>query len=210
MPTLIWQRICLIACMMVAPIVAGCSTSPLIVNEWRNPAYAAPSFKSVMVGGLSEQTAMRRNFEDEFLAQLKAAGVEALASYRQGTEIEKFDEARLKEAARQAGADALIIARPIKVEQKTDYGPSYYPVPIFGIFGRHVSGVWHGGYGGASVSRYTEYTSETTLYDVAKDQVVWSATLKTSEPENTNSAVKSYVEAVMNALKEKNLLNVRK
>jgi hypothetical protein len=197
------QRILLIAFMLVTQMVAGCSTTPLIVNEWRNPAYEAPSFKSVMVGGLSEQTTMRRNLEDEFLAQLKTAGVEALASYRHGTEIEKFDEVKLKEAARQAGADALIIARSVKVEQKTDYGPSYYPVPIFGIFGRHVSGVWHGGYGGPSVTRYTEYTSETTLYDVAKDQVVWSATLKTSEPENTNSAIKSYVEAVMDALKEK-------
>ena len=81
---------------------------------------------------------------------------------------------------------------------------------IFGIFGRHVSGVWHGGYGGPSVTRYNEYTSETTLYDVAQDQVVWSGTLKTSEPENVNAAIKSYAAAVMNALKEKNLLGMRK
>ncbi|HEX2226378.1 MAG TPA: hypothetical protein VHM64_04510 [Candidatus Binatia bacterium] len=204
------RRTILIAALMITPIFAACSTTHLIVNEWRNPAYAEPAFRSVMVGGLSEQTSVRRNFEDEFLTQLKGAGIEALASYRQVSGEEKADEGKLKEAARRAGAAALIIARPVKVEQKTDYGPSYYPVPVFGIFGRHVSGVWHGGYGGPSVSRYTEYTSETTLYDVTKDQVVWSATLKTSEPENVNTAVKAYVEAVMNALKEKNLLGVRR
>ena len=195
---------------MITAIFAACSTTHIIVNEWRNPAYAEPSFRSVMVGGLSEQTSVRRNFEDEFLTQLRGAGIEALASYRQVSDEEKVDEGKLKEAARRAGADALIIARTVKVEQKTDYGPSYYPVPIFGIFGQHASAVWQGGYGGPSVSRYTEYTSETTLYDVTKDQVVWTATLKTSEPENVDTAVKAYVGAVMNALKDKNLLSVRR
>ena len=195
---------------MIATIFAGCSTRNFIVNEWRNPAYVAPGFRSVMVAGLSEQTSMRRNFEDEFLLQLKAAGVEAVPSYRYIAEGEKFDDGQLKQAARQAGADALIAARALKVEQKTDYGPSYYPVPIFGIFGRHVSGVWQGPFGGSGVTRYTEYTSETTVYDVAKDQLVWSGTLRTSEPENVETAVKLYVETVMNALKEKNLIGVRK
>ena len=38
-----------------------------------------------------------------------------------------------------------------------------------------------------------EYTSETTLYDLAKDEIVWTATLRTSERENLNTAVKLYV-----------------
>jgi hypothetical protein len=57
---------------MIAAIFAGCSTGNFIVNEWRHPAYVAPGFRSVMVAGLSEQTTMRRNFEDEFIAQLRA------------------------------------------------------------------------------------------------------------------------------------------
>jgi hypothetical protein len=202
-------RIFVIAVLLSGPGFAGCSTANFIVSEWRNPAYSAPDFKSVMVGGLSEQTSIRRNFEDEFIAQLRTVGINALPSYRHITEGEKFDDATLKQAARKAGADALIIARPVKMEQKTDFGPNY-PVPSFGIFGSNVGAVWHGSYGGGSVTRYTEYTSEATLYDLAKDQVVWSGTLKTSEPENVNSAVKLYVEAVINALREKNLLGVRK
>ena len=202
-------RIFLIAGMLSAAVFAGCSTANFIVSEWRNPAYVAPEFKSVMIGGISEQTSIRRNFEDEFLAQLRTAGIEALPSYRYIAEGEKFDDATLKQAARKAGADALIIARPVKVEQRTDFGPNY-PVPSFGIFGSNVGAVWHGPYGGGNVSRYTEYTSEATLYDLVKDQVVWSGTLKTSEPENANRAVKLYVEAVINTLKEKDLLGVRK
>jgi hypothetical protein len=98
----------------------------------------------------------------------------------------------------------------VKVEQKTEYGPSYYPTPSIGIFGGHVAGVWQLPYGAPSITRYTEYTSKATLYDLAKDEIVWTATLRTSERENLNSAVKLYVESVINALKEKNLLGVKK
>ena len=191
-------------------VLAGCSTANFIVSEWRNPAYVAPVFKTVMVGGLSEQTSVQRNFEDEFLTQLKAAGVDVLPSYRYLPDDEKIDDAKLRQVARKAGADALIVARPVKVEQKTEYGPSYYPTPSIGIFGGHVAGVWQVPYGAPSITRYTEYTSEATLYDLAKDEIVWTATLRTSERENLNSAVKLYVESVINALKEKNLLGVKK
>ena len=50
--------------------------------------------KTVMVGGLSEQTSVRRNFEDEFLTQLKAAGVDVLPSYRYVPDDEKIDDAK--------------------------------------------------------------------------------------------------------------------
>ena len=198
------------AALMSILVLGGCSTSNFIVSEWRNPAYVAPSFKAVMVGGLSEQTSVRRNFEDEFLTQLKASGINALPSYRYIPDEGKVDESKLREIARKAGADALIIARPVKVEQKTEYGPSYYPVPSIGIFGSNVGAVWQGSYGSPSVTRYTEYTSEATLYDLAKDEMVWTGTLRTAEQENLNTAVKLYVETVINALKEKNLLGAKK
>ncbi|MDH3442365.1 MAG: hypothetical protein OEN50_00440 [Deltaproteobacteria bacterium] len=203
-------RIFINAALMMALITAACSTSNFIVNEWHNPAYTATVFKSVMIGGLSEQTSVRRNLEDEFLAQLRASGVDASPSYRNLPDDEKIDDVKLKQTARKAGADALLVARQVRVEQRTELGPSYYPVPSVGIFGRNVSGVWHGGYGAPSVTRYTEYTSEATLYDLAKSEVVWSATLRTSEQENLNTAVKLYVEAVIDALKAKNLLGVKK
>jgi hypothetical protein len=185
-------------------LCAGCSTANVVVSEWRNPAYVAPSFKTVMVSGFSEQTSVQRNFEDEFSAQLKARGIQALPSYRYIGDEEKIDEPRLREIARKAGADALISARPLKAEQKTEYGPSYYPAPSIGIFGSNVGAVWHGSYGAPTVTRYTEYTSET------KDEVVWTGTLRTTGHEDVNTIVKQYVEVVINALKNNNLLDGKK
>jgi hypothetical protein len=202
-----WQFVLALAAFAV---LAGCSSrAPLIVNEWSNPAYVAPGFNSFLVGAPGERDSVRRYFEDEFVADLKAAGVEALPSYRYIAAEEKVDEARLKQAARNAGAVALLFVRPVKVEEKTDY--SYSPVvPSFGVFGDHGGAVWQGGYGGPRARRYTEYTSEATLHDLAKDEIVWSATVRTTGAENINAAVKSYAQSIVNALKEKQLVGARR
>jgi hypothetical protein len=190
--------------------LGACSSATPIVSEWRNPAYATGSFKRIMIGGLGGESSVRRNFEDEFLAQFRAAGVDALPSYRYMADDEKLDETKLKQAAQKAGADAVLFARTVQVEQKTNLGPTYFPPSTsFGIFGPHVGASWHGLGGAPSVYRYNEYTSETTLYDLAKNEVVWTGTIKTIEPESAQTAIKSYVEAVMKALREKNLIRSR-
>jgi hypothetical protein len=66
------------------------------------------------------------------------------------------------------------------------------------IFGGHVAGVYQVPSGAPSVTRYTEYTSE-----LAKDEIVWTATLRTSERENLNTAVKLYVECHQCAQRKK-------
>ena len=162
-----------------------------------------------MVGGLGGATSVRRNFEDEFVTQLRAAGIDALPSYRSMAEDEKVDEAKIRQAAEKAGADAAILARPIHVEEKTQLGPGYFPIPWFGFYGPHGGASWYGGYGAPSVYRYNEFTSETTLYDLGKNEVVWTAAIRTTEPEDVKAAIKTYVTAVMRALDEKQLLGRR-
>ena len=199
-----------VAILVIALGAGGCSTTSPIISEWRNPGYGSASFKRIMVGGLGGETSVRRNFEDEFVAQLRAAGIEALPSYRYLPDEEMIDEAKLKQAAQKAGADAVIFARSVSVEQKTQMGPNYYPMPWFGIYGSHVGASWQGFYGAPSVYRYNEYTSETTLYDLVKNEVVWTGTIKTTEPGDVKGAIKTYVEAVVKSLHEKNLLPNRR
>lgn len=79
--------------------------------------------------------------------------------------------------AKEASADGALIIRSVSVEEKTEVSPTYFPSTGFGIFGRHVSATWYGWYGAARVYRYEEYTSEATLNDLSKNQVVWTGTL---------------------------------
>ena len=201
----------MVAIVFIALLLTACSTTTTptpIVTEWRNPAYAPAPFKRILVGGPSGNISIRRNFEDEFVAQLGAMGVDAVASYKYIPEDQEIDEAKLRQAAQQTRADGILFPRSVQTEQKTKFGPTF---PFsFGIFGPNVGASWSGPAGSPSVSRYTEYTSETALYDVAKNELVWSATIKTTEPENVQTAIKSYVAAVIKALDAQNLLPARR
>src|ERR1043166_6056520 len=106
-----------------AIIITGCSASQELVSQWRNPEYRSASFRRILVGAIGGQPSIRRNLEDEFVAQLRSDGVDAVASYQYIPEDEGLDEAKLKQAAKQANADAVIIARLVNVEQKTQFGP---------------------------------------------------------------------------------------
>lgn len=186
--------------------LAGCSTSNRLVSEWSNPGYASAPLRKVLVASSGGDSAIRRNLEDEFVAQLQAAGVEAVPSYRYIPDEQKLDDEAVKKAAKQAGADAAILARSVGVEPRVDYRPGYYyPYTSFGFFGPHFGASWYGLYG-PSYYQYNVYSSETTLYDVSKGEVVWTGTVRTYDPDNVNTTIKDYVHIVLKALEEKQLL----
>jgi hypothetical protein len=163
-----------------------------------------------MVGTLGGQASIRRNFEDQFVTQLRVKGIDAVPSYRYAPDDDRIDEPKLKETAKATGADAAILVRSVNMEEKTEVGPSYYPTPALGIFGRHLSASWYGLYGAPSVHRYNVYTSEVTLHQLAENEVIWTGTVQTTEFDNVNSAIRNYVETVIRALNEKNLLGTKK
>lgn len=185
---------------------AGCASTPMLISQWSNPAYEARSFRKITVSCFDGHASIRRNCEDEFVLQLRAAGIDALPSYPNFPDDAKLDELKVKQVAREAGADGALIVRAVGVEQKTEVSPSYFPATGFGIFGGNVSATWYGWYGAPRVYRYEEYTSEATLNNLTKNEVVWTGTLKTTAPDNVDSAIKTYVQNVIQALKGKNLL----
>jgi hypothetical protein len=190
--------------LFIALALSGCSTATPIVSEWRNPAQASSSFQRLMIAGPSGDASVQRSFEDEFVAQLAAMGVEALASYRYMPESEGTNENNLKRAAQGARADGLLLMRSLRVEEKTNY-PAIGPGISFGIFGSNVGAEWYGIPGASGPYRYNEYTSETALYDVASNELVWTGSVKTTDPRNVQTAIKSYVQTVTKALAAQNL-----
>ena len=193
------------ALLAAAVILAGCASTE-IVNQWSNPSYKSPSFEKIIVLGVSRQTSIRRIFEDEFVSHLKAAGYNAVPSYNYIPEDGQVSESSLRRAIREAGADAAITTRLIRVEERRTVTPGYYqPVHPYGFYGWY-SSAWVGYYEPPRVYQYAVYTSETSLYDTNKNQVVWSGTVETTAPGDIQREIRSYIDIVVSALKEKKLL----
>jgi hypothetical protein len=190
-----------------AVVFAGCAATK-IVTEWSNPDYASPRFKKIMVIGVSKQPSIRRTFEDEFVNKLKATRVDAVPSYLYIPEDGEVEEAQLNEAVKKANADAVIITRLVRVEKKTEVSPGFYqpaPAVSYGFY-RGYSTAWLGYYEPPHVYQYEVYVSETNLYDVNKNQLVWSGTAETTDPGDIGNEIRRYVGIVTEALKNKNIL----
>ena len=193
-----------LAVLLLALAAAGCA-STRVIHQWSNPDFASPPrFKKLMVIGISQQQSIRRSFEDEFVTRLKAAGVDAVPGYRFITEDGPVEEPRLREAVAQAGADATLVTRLVLMEQRYQVSPSYYPPPPgFGFYPGY-AGAWYGYYD-PQVYPYEVYISETSLYDTAKNVLVWSGTVETTSA-GISKDIAHYVEAVIEALQKRNLL----
>ncbi|MGN6733240.1 MAG: hypothetical protein ACTHMB_14930 [Candidatus Binatia bacterium] len=188
----------------IALALSSCSTATPIVSEWHNPTQTSGSFQRLMIAGPSGDVSVRRSFEDEFVAQLVTLGVDAVPSYRYVPDSEAITENSLKQAAQQTRADGLLSMRPVKVEEKTNY-PTIGPEISFGIFGSNAGAGWSGIPGGSGPYRYNEYTSEIALYDLARNDLAWTGTIRAKEPSKVQTAIKSYVETVTKALAAQNL-----
>lgn len=190
----------------VATLGMGSCTSTQVVHQWTNAAYTPSSFRKIMVIGVTKQASIRRSFEDEFVAQLKAAGVSAAPSYLFIPQDGPVEEAVLKRALIEAGADAVIITRLVRVQQKTEVAPGYYPPdPGMAVHPLYTT-AWNDYYEPPIVYRSVLYTSETTLYDTTKNQIVWKGTAQTDSRGNIQQEIKDYAEAVIGALKDKKLI----
>ena len=89
------------------------------------------------------------------------------------------------------------------MEQKTQVSPGFYqPAPAVTVgFYPGYSAAWLGYYEPPRVYEKDVYISETSLYDVARNQLVWAGTVQTTDPRDIDKAIKGYVDTVADALK---------
>jgi hypothetical protein len=200
------QLPCLIAVALILT-VAGC-TSTKLVNQWENPHHVPARFERILVIGVSQHPGVRRTFEDAFAARLKAEGVDAVPSYLAIPEDGPVPEARLREAVEQTRADGVLLTRLARVERRTQVSPGYYaPAPAWGFgFYPWYSSAWLGYWEPPRVYQYDVYFSETSLYDVPRNELVWSGTVQTRAPRELTREIQRYVDTVVKALKKEQVL----
>lgn len=100
---------------LVLPLLAGCQVgSTRVLSEWQDAALSERPFRQLVIVALEKNEGLRRILEDEFVRQLGAVGVTALATYpeaRFSLEAIDADRAAAAEAMRGLGADGVLLVR---------------------------------------------------------------------------------------------------
>ena len=158
-----------IACLLTLTLAACATTS--VLNQWKDPTWRGPPATNVVVVGIARSDTTRRVFEDTFAQQLNAAGVHAVPAY---TQVQAGEDGRVKlnDFVKTSGAEAVLVTRVQRVQQKINVSPGYAPVGYGGFYG------WYGGAWASTptVSQYEVVTLETTVWDTRSEKVVWGAT----------------------------------
>ena len=193
--------------LVLASLLIGCATTR-IDAQWKNPAFAGrPVQGPVLVAGLTRDTTLRRLYEDALAAQLGQRGLAALKSYDELPDFgDETSNERLLQAARAAGAGAVLSTRVIGYEQRVWVDPM--PAWGWGYPG------WYGyrwpyayyPYPGA-VSSYERYIASTSLTDVSSGKEVWTARSSTDLPGKVDREVQALAQEIVDGLGKAGLLS---
>ena len=175
-------------------VFSSCATTTLTA-VWRGESYAGP-VKKMAVIGVSKKPVIRNLFEDECVRELRARGIDAVASYT----VLSFEQLANREVVqtkvRETGADAVLMTRLVDTKSVQTYIPGQvYVMPSY-YYG------WGGYYGNVfATPGYTvqdEYAFlETNVYDVKTEQLIWSARSETWMSDNDQGTIKSFIGVII-------------
>jgi hypothetical protein len=207
------RKIYILSAFLAALVLTACA-STRVTSDWSDPSYGKQPAK-VLVLSSAKQTADLRLIEEEFAAELKSSGVDAVPGYTVLPEGKRIDREAVEAKARELGADAVLVAKLVDKKTERDYVPGtaygppagyygysgYYPGAYGGFYG-----AYPGGYSPGYVTERVYGIAEATLYDMATGKPVWAATTETEMRGNNSKEITSYVEQVVNAMKKKELI----
>lgn len=192
---------------LVSTLSACASTT--LDNSWKDPQYGGGPVRKVLVAGISNQSGVRRTFEETFARALTQAGVPAVASYTWIPADGQIAEDVLKKAVEQAGADGVLITRMVGRETDISITPSPMPPPVYGMrpyYYGYYTGAWIGYYEPATVRQYNYIVTETTLFRADAPEPVWSGTARTLEPRDVRKATEGFAKIMIAALRKEGLI----
>jgi hypothetical protein len=106
----------------VLALLGGCGARTSITSRWEEPRPAAIPFGHVLVVGVSENSRLRRSFEEALAVKLGTGGTRTTASVRAGNPTQTLDRDLVVAMVRSTGADAVLVTRLTSRKAKLEEG----------------------------------------------------------------------------------------
>jgi hypothetical protein len=185
-------------------VIVACAAAPSPTNTtaWRDPDFKGPPFKKIFVVGLSSQNLTdQRGFENLMVSTLQSAGVSALPGWQFVPTDRTPDQATMRAAVAQSGADAALLVRLSGFTTEGAVGVSSGVVVPAG------PNIYVGWYEPGIVSTtYQAATIYTTLFDVKTARPVWTYNPPTYNPATLQQDAPRYANEVVAMLRSSGLL----
>jgi hypothetical protein len=199
---------CALLLSAVVALVAGCSAIPSTdtVSTSRSAAYTGPGFHKIFVVGLSSRSLVdQRGFENLMVSTLQGAGVAAVPGWQFVPTDRTPDQATMRAAVAQSGADAALLVRMSGFTTQSEFlDVTDVAFPVAG--GDVVAGWYPGWYPPVATVDYQAATIYATLFDASTANQVWTFNAPTFNPATLQQDAPGYAQEVVNRLRANGLL----
>jgi len=194
--------------LLIAVLLAGCSSSNKISNSWKNPEATQESakFQTVAVFAMVKNPDMRMDVEEALASQMP--NTIAVPSYKMITNEELADLNTVKQKLDERGMQGALMLRVKKIDEKTSYYSSgMYPSAYYS-FGGYYNYAWNYMYDPYMYSSTNVYVDlEILIYSIKEDKLVWYGESTSVNPEGIQRTIAELAVSVKNQLIEDGLLD---
>lgn len=191
--------------------IVSCGPSQKVTSSWKNPEVtAAPGYKKVFITALVSNPNYRSIIERDLAAAAQAHGLQTVsgmdifpATFSGNNQVSKEDVLKKVKAA---GADAILTVALVDKQSDTRYVPgttTYMPHMGYAGFGGYY-GYAYGAYY-SSPGYYTEdktYFMEARLFDVATENMIWSAQSEAYNPSKIDKFSRDYTAMLVDRMQQ--------
>ena len=195
----------LIYVLLFSFLFTACAGTKL-TDTWVDKAHKGNQLSNILVIGFTFEgnEEVRQKFENSFVKQLIAAGIEAESSMDTipsppDMELKK-DE--ILDAVKKFNSDGVIITHLVGKDTKHTVTYQHSIHSSSDLFFFYRSAYDRRGYSRSSETVYLE----TNLYDVKTEKLIWSGQSKTFKPDSYNQMFNDLVSKVIEDLKKNNLI----
>ena len=189
-----------IATLLFAIALLPACTATRITSVWKDPALGPFQFRRVVGIAMSQDTALRRLAEDEFVRAVGAPTAVAGYSIVPDDEMQNKDQVRARIEA--AGVDGAVVFRVAGVETQERWVPPTYYGDAWGYWGFAAPMVYQPGY--LTTDRIVQV--ETNAYQVQNARLVWSARSETIDPKDAQQMIDEVVDETVKAMRKDGIL----
>ena len=186
--------------------LTACSGTRL-TDVWRDPGYSGGPFHQVAVFVLGTDEAVRKLVEDEIVRRLPMS-TRGVGGYGIVPEAERGDIAKARDRIRAGGFDSAIIARVVGVEGPVPWAAgSLQQVPVsYRTLGNYYVNTYQETERSSVLRAPTVVRVQLNVYAVASEALVWSASSRTFNPDETRDVAGDVAKIAVEELQKVGIL----
>jgi hypothetical protein len=196
-----------IALLVLTFLLTSCASTTKLFDTWKDHQFRGPAFKKIMVVTLAKRPDIRQRIEDEFVGQLKAQGVNAVACYSLIPDPKNLTREEVVKVVSKTGAEGVLVmglrqasgGKPIRKEVIDPRNPMSFENYL--ATAEPLSGE-------ASLIKQGEVITITTrLFDARADgKLVWFTNSETVESGKLEQEIVTLSKVILNELHKDKLI----